>query len=119
MIKDNVKFNKFFKKVSTMCEICQSNHQFTKCPFTFYQANRLKLLRKQNESKPNKRLPSYLRDTVRRHFDLGLIQQATLAICLNEKLLREDELDDNYLIQLGFGDEANPSLLEFEEQFER
>ncbi len=50
-MKDNLIFNKLYKKFTTVCEICGSLHSFSECPFPFYQANKDKIVSEEN--KPN------------------------------------------------------------------
>ena len=62
LMKENLIFNPWYKKVIDVCAICLSTHNFLKCPFTFFIPNKNKLLSDKNQTiQINKRKKSHRR----------------------------------------------------------
>ncbi|CAD8114518.1 unnamed protein product [Paramecium sonneborni] len=104
MAKDNLIFNRNYKAFGQICEICGWTHRFIQCPFVFLQPNKNKIASSFASTKTNKRLTFPYRTLPKSNWKNNLpdVQEAALGYIVLNNIIPEKEINDNYLINLGF-----------------
>ncbi|CAD8095929.1 unnamed protein product [Paramecium sonneborni] len=104
LAKDNLLFNTNYKAFGQICEICGWTHRFIQCPFVFLQPNKNKIASSFVSIKTNKRLSFPYRTLPKTNWRNGVIevQEAALGYIVLNNIIPEKDINDNYLINLGF-----------------
>ncbi|CAD8096304.1 unnamed protein product [Paramecium sonneborni] len=104
LAKDNLLFNTNYKAFGQICEICGWTHRFIQCPFVFLQPNKNKIASSFVSTKINKRLKFPYRTLPKTNWRNTVIevQEAALGYIVLNNIIPEKEINDNYLINLGF-----------------
>ncbi|CAD8180977.1 unnamed protein product [Paramecium pentaurelia] len=104
LAKDNLLFNSNYKAFGQICEICGWTHRFIQCPFVFLQPNKNKIASSFVSTKTNKRLSFPYRSLPKTNWrnNIPEIQEAALGYIVLNNIIPEKEINDNYLINLGF-----------------
>ncbi|CAD8147818.1 unnamed protein product [Paramecium pentaurelia] len=104
MAKDNLIFNSNYKGFGQICEICGWTHRFIQCPFVFLQPNKNKIASSFASTKTNKRLIFPYRTLPKSNWKNNLpdVQEAALGYIVLNNIIPEKEINDAYLINLGF-----------------
>ncbi|KAM3145988.1 hypothetical protein pb186bvf_001966 [Paramecium bursaria] len=92
LIKDNLFYNPHYKAVKQVCQICSSNHSLQNCPFTFYQPNKLKITRPNNERQERFEQKRSIKQfggfrQFRKHY-----QQIAIEFAFDSGILKEEDL---------------------------
>ncbi|CAD8147087.1 unnamed protein product [Paramecium octaurelia] len=104
LAKDNLLFNSNYKGFGQICEICGWTHRFIQCPFVFLQPNKNKIASSFAQTKTNKRLVFPYRTLPKSNWKNNLpdVQEAALGYIVLNNIIPEREINDAYLINLGF-----------------
>ncbi|CAD8200952.1 unnamed protein product [Paramecium octaurelia] len=104
LAKDNLLFNSNYKAFGQICEICGWTHRFIQCPFVFLQPNKNKIASSFVSTKTNKRLSFPYRTLPKTNWrnNVPEVQEAALGYIVLNNIIPEKEINDNYLINLGF-----------------
>ncbi|KAM3146813.1 hypothetical protein pb186bvf_000967 [Paramecium bursaria] len=101
--KDKLNFNEDYRNYGQICEICKWTHQFIKCPYVFVNINKnrvLKQLQLSQEQERNKKNRGQRRYRTFQY--IKITQENVLAKILQHGLIKDGDLNDQYLLQLGF-----------------
>ncbi|CAK62193.1 unnamed protein product (macronuclear) [Paramecium tetraurelia] len=93
------------KTYGRTCDVCKWTHRYKDCPFVFYQTNIYKIARNANISQNHQRLKfDRPRDTRKKQTnnDHYNILNQSIDFIINNGYLNEDQLNESYLIKLGF-----------------
>ncbi|CAD8066524.1 unnamed protein product [Paramecium primaurelia] len=104
LAKDNLLFNSNYKAFGQICEICGWTHRFIQCPFVFLQPNKNKIASSFVSTKTNKRLSFPYRTLAKSNWrnNMPEVQEAALGYIVLNNIIPEKEINDNYLVNLGF-----------------
>ncbi|CAD8091549.1 unnamed protein product [Paramecium primaurelia] len=93
-----------YKAFGQICEICGWTHRFIQCPFVFLQPNKNKIASSFASIKTNRRLTFPYRTLPKQNWKNNLpdVQEAALGYIVLNNIIPEKEINDAYLINLGF-----------------
>ncbi|KAM3146812.1 hypothetical protein pb186bvf_000966 [Paramecium bursaria] len=103
MIKENLIHNEAYQNFGQVCEICKWTHQIFKCPYVFVSINKNKLMSQIKQNLNQERVKYYrkrLRLSSRK--TLNDLKEFALALIINDGLVPQQDLTDQYLKSLGF-----------------
>ncbi|CAD8049316.1 unnamed protein product [Paramecium sonneborni] len=99
-LKDKLTFQKTYGKT---CDVCKWTHRYKDCPFVFYQTNIYKIVRNANINyfQPRMRFDREI-TTSSKLIDHQNILNKGIDFILNQGFLNEEQLNESYLVKLGF-----------------
>lgn len=97
LIRDILKQGLKYRRVVSVCEICGHNHSFMKCPFTFHQPNRYKIIQTNLKWQQNTREPFERKKYNRSFFDRQNIQYSALSMAIQLGHFGEEDLQPQLL----------------------
>ncbi|CAD8133742.1 unnamed protein product [Paramecium octaurelia] len=93
------------KTYGRTCDVCKWTHRYKDCPFVFYQTNIYKIARNANASQNQQRLKYDRLRQVKRKSNMSdhqnILNQG-IDFIINFGYLNEDQLNESYLVKLGF-----------------